>query len=104
MLMMMSRSTYSVRAPLICVARTARWELSMLAISISLMPKMAPTANTPAAMLSTARSVRVLLCQRSNQILYQMTLILVSSHGEIALLVLICDVAEPVARGLGLAQ
>ncbi len=37
----------------------------------SLMPNIAPTANTPAAMLNTVRSVRVLLCQMSNQILYQ---------------------------------
>src|SRR5512135_3452424 len=45
----------------------------MFVIISSLIPNMAPTAKTPAAMLKTASSVRVLLCQRSNQILYQIT-------------------------------
>ncbi len=42
------------------------------------MPNIDPTAKTPTAILSTARNVRVLLCQISNQILYQMTLMVCS--------------------------
>src|SRR5512142_283559 len=47
----------------------------MVVSNWSVMPKMAPTAKAPAATLSTASMVRVLLCHRSNQILRQMTLI-----------------------------
>src|SRR3972149_7229794 len=54
---------------------TARWDSSRLVVSRSLIPNIMPVANTPEAMLRTARTVRVLLFQRSDQTLYQSTLI-----------------------------
>src|SRR5689334_8999725 len=74
--------------------------------SMSLIPKMVPTANTPAAMLKTANNVRVLLCQRSNQILYQMTPILdlLFPEFDIFLLVSICCLVQRLPRDLRLLQ
>src|SRR5512139_2829249 len=79
----------------------------MFASSMSLIPKIVPTANTPAAMLKTARSVRVLLCQISNQILCQMTPISglpLLPELDVFLLVEICCLVKRLARHLRLGQ
>src|SRR5512138_1402204 len=78
----------------------------MFVLSSSLIPKIAPTANTPAAMLSTASRVRILLCHRSNQTLYQITLIS-SLHFPplgIFLLMAIRCLIQRLTRDLRLAQ
>src|SRR5512140_3795552 len=78
----------------------------MVLLSRSLMPKMAPTAKAPAATLSTASRVRVLLCQRSNQTLYQMTpmLDLHFPTFDVFLLVDVGGLVQRLAGGLRLTQ
>src|SRR5512141_1676536 len=78
----------------------------MFVVSSSVIPKIAPTANTPAAMLNTASRVRVLLCHRSNQILYQSTPIsgLRFPEFEIFARVFVGGLLQRLARGLGLAE
>jgi hypothetical protein len=78
----------------------------MFVVSRSAMPKIAPTANTPAAMLSTASKVRVLLCHRSNQTLYQITLIsdLRFPPLNVFLLMPIGSLVQRLTRDLGLVQ
>src|SRR5512147_2168672 len=65
-----------VRNMLTCEGVTDRCAVSIPLSIVSLMPKIAPMANTPAAMLNTLKIVRTLLCQRSNQTFCQMTLML----------------------------
>src|SRR5512146_2701624 len=106
MLRAISSSTRLVRPILICVGRTARCDRFMFVVSSSLMPKIAPTANTPAAMLNTASRVRILLCQRSNQTLYQITPIsdLHFPPLYIFLLMPVSGLAQRLTRDLGLVQ
>src|SRR5512144_2907113 len=72
----------------------------MFVTSSSLMPKIAPTANTPAAILNTASKVRILLCHKSNQTLYQITpmLNLPCSELDILLFVLIRGLVQALER------
>src|SRR5512134_1069436 len=85
---------------------TERCERSISVLIMSLIPKIAPIAKTPIAMLKTVSSVRVLLCQRSNQTLLQMTPISGSCPAflDILLLVGLCGLQEDVASDFGLAQ
>src|SRR5512146_1958913 len=89
-----------------CGGITERWDWSIVVPMRSLIPKMAPTAKAPTATLRTASSVRLLLCQRSNQIFCQMTPIsgLCRAVIQILVLVLVGCLVQHFARLLGLAQ